>query len=154
MSQPRDRSEKQQRSWQRPGALQLPPQQSSATSPMCSRSSGYRAAHPSSHRRIGKPEWRGQTRMPIPTFAASCSPTASTSGAGHCASAQVHGSTSQILGPRLLSPSTAPALHVYMGVTAYGATGLIAVTGSSKKNTTYVNTKLKSPAPYRGMCAR
>ena len=71
------------------------------------RSSGYLAAHPSSHRRIGKPEWRGQSRMPIPAFAASCSPTASTSGAGHCASAQVHGSKSQILGPRLLSPSTA-----------------------------------------------
>ena len=56
--------------------------------------------------------------------------------------------------PTAPQPKHGPALHVYMGVTAYGATGLIAVTGGSKKNTTYVNTKLKSPAPYRGMCAR
>ena len=28
------------------------------------------------------------------------------------------------------------------------------MTGGSKKNTKYINTKLKSPAPYRGMCAR
>ena len=45
--------------------------------------------------------------------------------------------------PTTPQPKHGPALHVYMGVTAYGATGLIAVTGASKKNTTYVHTKLK-----------
>jgi transposase len=56
--------------------------------------------------------------------------------------------------PTAPQPKHGPALHVYLGVTAYGATGLIVVTGGSKTNTTYINTKLKSPAPYRGMCAR
>ena len=55
--------------------------------------------------------------------------------------------------PTAPQPKHGPALHVYMGVTAYGASPLIIVTGGSKKNTTYINTKLKTPAPYRGMCA-
>lgn len=44
-----------------------------------------------------------------------------------------------------------PSVHMYMGVTAYGVTPLIAVTGGSIKNTKYSN---KSGRLYHGMCAQ
>lgn len=48
-------------------------------------------------------------------------------------------------------PKHGPAVHVYMGVTAYGVTRMVAVTGGSIKNTKYSNSK---GALYKGVCAQ
>ncbi len=55
--------------------------------------------------------------------------------------------------PTTPQPKHDPALHLYMSVTAFRATGLIVVTGGSKQNYNIYQYRLKSPAP-RGMCAR
>lgn len=47
-------------------------------------------------------------------------------------------------------PKHSPSVHVYMGVTAFGATSLVPVSGGSRTNSTFLDAKGKL---YRGMCS-